>query len=41
LRTDVQIKFTFTSIVFKNLFGLILIFGLFSLVKYSYESLLN
>ena len=41
LRTDVKIKFTFTTILLKNLAGLLALFFLASLVKYLYEFLLN
>lgn len=41
LRTDVQIKFTFSTIIFRNLLGAVVLFFLFSLVKFLYVFLLN
>ena len=41
LRTDVQLKFTFFQIFMKNIVGMSIIAFLASLVKYSYNILLN
>jgi len=41
LRTDVQISFTFISIMVKNLIGLFVIFFFFQVVKYAYVTLLK
>lgn len=41
LSTDVQIKYTFATIVFKNFLGMLILLGLATAVKYLYNFLLN
>jgi hypothetical protein len=41
LRTDVKIKYTFVSILFKNMIGFSVIAFLFQLIKYIYPVLMN